>query len=228
MATARLRYSTTLVLASALLSGLAVSLNSEGVRVRCPRSGERVDGSMNTGREILGPSELPGGACSRKRLERFAALDGTLGRRIPSGALQLRLRGGAGGNESAGESRFNGTVPNGRFLGRDSVLENLNAGLEKGVQRGVDMQYVDKTEQVGEKGGDEDIMFKVIPDEREFFIDSLLARIHLFIVMIRWTGLAPWEFVFPFPGIFTSTFLVFPTMFLLHSLRIDPKNTILR
>ena len=26
-------------------------------------------------------------------------------------------------------------------------------------------------------------------------------------MMIRWTGLAPWEFVFPFPGSLTSTFL---------------------
>jgi len=26
--------------------------------------------------------------------------------------------------------------------------------------------------------------------------------------MIRWTGLAPWEFRFPFPGSLTSTFLV--------------------
>jgi len=36
--------------------------------------------------------------------------------------------------------------------------------------------------------------------EREFFIDNLLVRIHCIIVMIRWTGLAPWEFEFPFPG----------------------------
>ena len=28
--------------------------------------------------------------------------------------------------------------------------------------------------------------------EREFFIDNLLVRIHCIIVMIRWTGLAPW------------------------------------
>ena len=28
---------------------------------------------------------------------------------------------------------------------------------------------------------------------REFFIDNLLVRIHIIIVMIRWTGLAPWE-----------------------------------
>ena len=34
--------------------------------------------------------------------------------------------------------------------------------------------------------------------EREFFIDNLLVRIHVIIVMIRWTGLAPWEFEFPF------------------------------
>ena len=35
-----------------------------------------------------------------------------------------------------------------------------------------------------------------------------LVRIHFIIVMIRWTGLAPWEFEFPFPGSLTSTFLV--------------------
>jgi len=43
--------------------------------------------------------------------------------------------------------------------------------------------------------------------EREFFIDNLLIRIHFIIVMIRWTGLAPWEFEFPFPGSLTYTFL---------------------
>ena len=36
--------------------------------------------------------------------------------------------------------------------------------------------------------------------EREFFIVNLLVRIHFIIVMIRWTGLAPWECEFPFPG----------------------------
>ena len=37
--------------------------------------------------------------------------------------------------------------------------------------------------------------------EREFFIDDLLVRIHFIIEMIWWTGLAPWEFEFPFePG----------------------------
>jgi len=43
--------------------------------------------------------------------------------------------------------------------------------------------------------------------EREFFIDNLLVRIHFILLMIRWTGLAPWEFEFPFPGSLTSTFL---------------------
>jgi len=42
--------------------------------------------------------------------------------------------------------------------------------------------------------------------EREFFIDNLLVRIH-FIIMIWWTGLAPWEFEFLFSGSLTSTFL---------------------
>ena len=44
--------------------------------------------------------------------------------------------------------------------------------------------------------------------EREFIIDNLLARIHFIIVMMSWTGLAPCEFDFPFPGSLTSTFLV--------------------
>jgi len=46
------------------------------------------------------------------------------------------------------------------------------------------------------------------PGEREFFIDNLLVRIHFIIMMIRWTGLAPWEFEFPFPGSLIYTFLV--------------------
>ena len=37
--------------------------------------------------------------------------------------------------------------------------------------------------------------------------DNLLVRIHFIIVMIRWTGLAPWESEFPFPDSLTFTFL---------------------
>ena len=51
----------------------------------------------------------------------------------------------------------------------------------------------------------------VVPEplhpERDFFVDNIMVRIHFIIVMIRWTGLAPWEFEFPFPGSLTSTFL---------------------
>ena len=43
--------------------------------------------------------------------------------------------------------------------------------------------------------------------KREFFIDNLLVRIHSIIVMIRWTGLAPWEFEFLFPDSIPSNFL---------------------
>jgi len=43
--------------------------------------------------------------------------------------------------------------------------------------------------------------------EREFLIDNLLVRNHFIIEMIRWTGLEPWEFEFPFPGSLASTFL---------------------
>ena len=51
-------------------------------------------------------------------------------------------------------------------------------------------------------------VFATQPSEREFFIDNLLVRVHFIIVMIGWTGLAPWEFEYPFPGSLTSTFLV--------------------
>jgi hypothetical protein len=36
--------------------------------------------------------------------------------------------------------------------------------------------------------------------EREASIDDLLVQIHFVTEMIRWTGLAPWEFEFPFTG----------------------------
>jgi len=35
---------------------------------------------------------------------------------------------------------------------------------------------------------------KWVVEEREFFIDNLLVRIHFIIEMIWWTGLAPWEY----------------------------------
>ena len=41
--------------------------------------------------------------------------------------------------------------------------------------------------------------------EREIFIVNLLVRIYFIIVMIRWTGLAPWEFEFHFPGRFANS-----------------------
>jgi len=47
----------------------------------------------------------------------------------------------------------------------------------------------------------------LVEREREFFIDSLLVRIHFIIEMIWWTGLTPWEFGFPFPGSLISSFL---------------------
>ena len=30
--------------------------------------------------------------------------------------------------------------------------------------------------------------------QKEFFIDNLLVQIHFIRVMIRWSGLTPWEF----------------------------------
>ena len=44
--------------------------------------------------------------------------------------------------------------------------------------------------------------------ETKFFVNNLLFENHCIIEMIRWTGLAPWHFEFPFPGSLRSTFLV--------------------
>ena len=41
--------------------------------------------------------------------------------------------------------------------------------------------------------------------ERESFVDNLPVRIHLVIVMIRWTGLAPRAIEFPFSDSLDST-----------------------
>jgi len=54
------------------------------------------------------------------------------------------------------------------------------------------------------------------PIEKEFFIDNLLVRIHFIIVMIRWTGLAPWDFEFSFPDSLTYTFLGVATKLTSH------------
>jgi len=43
--------------------------------------------------------------------------------------------------------------------------------------------------------------------KRDLFIENILVRIHFIILIIRWTGRAPWEYEFPFPGILTSTIL---------------------
>ena len=45
-----------------------------------------------------------------------------------------------------------------------------------------------------------------VPQEKEIFIHNLLVPIQIIIVMMRWTGPAPWEFEFPLPGSSTSTF----------------------
>jgi len=52
--------------------------------------------------------------------------------------------------------------------------------------------------------------------EREFCIDHLPVRNHFIFVMVRWTGLAPWEFEFPFPGSLTSTIHSRQTMLLIE------------
>ena len=42
---------------------------------------------------------------------------------------------------------------------------------------------------------------------RETSLRHLMVWINFIIVVIRWNGLAPWEFVLPFSGSLTSTFL---------------------
>ena len=61
----------------------------------------------------------------------------------------------------------------------------MNAGASAGGHQGVELR--------GSQGQG------AHPHLRElFFIDNLLVRIHFIIVMIRWTGLTPWEVEFPF------------------------------
>ena len=78
------------------------------------------------------------------------------------------------------------------------------------------MSLTDRTPQVEPprwvERGDSARVLRLVPpgppaSERQFFIENLLVQIHFIIVMIRWTGLAPWEFEFPFSGSLTSTFL---------------------
>ena len=49
--------------------------------------------------------------------------------------------------------------------------------------------------------------------ERGFLIDNLLVRIQR---CFGWTGLAPWDFEFPFPGSLISTFLASLVMRVIH------------
>jgi hypothetical protein len=42
---------------------------------------------------------------------------------------------------------------------------------------------------------------------KEFVVDNPLFRIHLTILTIKWTGLAPWEFEFRLAGNLTSIYL---------------------
>ena len=42
--------------------------------------------------------------------------------------------------------------------------------------------------------------------ERAFFVDNLLVQIRCIIELIWWTGLAPWEYEFPFLGSLISSF----------------------
>ena len=44
-------------------------------------------------------------------------------------------------------------------------------------------------------------------DVVQLSVDNLMVQIHMVIVMIRWTGLAPWEFDLPFPCSLRSIFL---------------------
>jgi len=63
--------------------------------------------------------------------------------------------------------------------------------------------------------------------ERDFLIDNLLVRIRFIIALNRWTGLAPWEFAFTFPGGLASTLLTRDLHFLparFSLLHLTPSN----
>ena len=66
-----------------------------------------------------------------------------------------------------------------------------------------------------------------LPAERDFLIDNLLVRIHFIIEMIRWTGLAPCEFEFPFPGSLHA-FLIDDSCFLTDDYELLTNNQGLR
>ena len=56
----------------------------------------------------------------------------------------------------------------------------------------------------GEHFPDRFVLFTTSSEERDFFVDKLLVRINI-IVMIRWTDRPPWEFEFCFPGSLIAT-----------------------
>ena len=55
----------------------------------------------------------------------------------------------------------------------------------------------------GSKAALQDRMEELLSRAASRAIRQVLVRVHFIIVMIRWTGLAPWEFEFPFPGSLT-------------------------
>ena len=55
-------------------------------------------------------------------------------------------------------------------------------------------------------------LFIMTRQDTNFFIDDLLVRMHSVIEMIWWTGLAPWELEFSFPGSRISIFLAHAEM----------------
>jgi len=52
--------------------------------------------------------------------------------------------------------------------------------------------------------------------EREFCIDELVVRIHLIIVMMRWTGLASWKFGIPYPDVVDRSIEMFEVLIVLR------------
>jgi len=131
-------------------------------------------------------------------------------RRLPSGARQVQGR-EWGVNADTWSQQFGKNLPKPRQrstmrewgVNADTRSQQFGENPPKPRQRG--------TMRAGEAAGVVQRRSRVAAGEREFFIDNLLVRIHLIIVMIRWTGLAPWEFEFPFPGSLISTSLMVVT-----------------
>ena len=87
------------------------------------------------------------------------------------------------------------------------LLVSLNSRLESDKEGEEEVTRVSPLPRAGRGAPADDRLRALHLTEREFSIFNLLVRIHFIVGMIWWSGLAPWEFEFPFPGSLISTCL---------------------